>query len=462
MLKDKRLYTIGRIIFVLIPLSLFLCPSCQFKEQDFTDFIDLEAGKGMTFCPYGMHETDLSEGIPYNCYLPDGTSINDYNEILEELEEFEELVAEEGPANGPRKTNSTTGANVLQELLRYGKQKKVIEIPGTYPSIDGNWDEITLSGKVMLPAGKRPKRMILVSHYTTCSDAEAPSNAFSLEGLLVEQGYGLVIPDYIGYGVTREMVHPYLVMDLTARNVVDMYLAVRPWLKAVGYEPEYDDIYLMGYSQGGATTMAVEYLIENEYSYDGDPDQINIHRVFAGGGPYDVQATYERFVTTDLAGYPVAVPLVLQGMILGNNLNIKMTDLMQTWLYSHMDDWINSKKFTSAQINSFIGTTVTHKLLTQEAMDQKSGNVAELYKAMTVNSILSYDWTPEASVYIMHSIDDEVVPYTNASNAKSKWKGANITYNYGNYGTHVKTCLRFILTVKKLLKQEEEERKLYE
>lgn len=440
-----------------IALFIIMLTSCQFKEQDFTDFIDLEAGKGMKFCPYGMHETDLSEGLPYNCYLPDGTSVNDFNEMIEDIED------EESTADGPRKTNSTTGANVLQELLRYGNQNKVIEIPGTYPSIDGNWDPITLSGKVMLPAGKRPKRMILVSHYTVCSDAEAPSNAFSLEGLLVQQGYGLIIPDYLGYGVTANQVHPYLVMDLTARNVVDMYLAVRPWLKAVGYEPEHEDIYLMGYSQGGATTMAVEYLIENEYSWDDDPDNtIKIHRVFAGGGPYDVQATYERFVTTDVAGYPVAVPLVMQGMILGNNLNIKMTDLMQTWLYAHMDDWINSKKFTSAQINSFIGTTVTHKLLTEEAMNQKSDNVAELYKAMTANSITSQNWVPQASVYIMHSMDDEVVPYTNATNAKSKWQGANITYNFGHYGTHIKTCLRFIITVKKLLKQEEEERKLYE
>lgn len=189
---------------------------------------------------------------------------------------------------------------------------------------------------------------------------------------------------------------------------------------------------------------------------------MEIHRVFAGGGPYDVKATYERFVTTDTADYPVAVPLVLQGMIKGNNLNIKMTDLMQTWLYSHMDDWINSKRYTTSQLNSFIGTKVTHELLTPEAMDQKSDKVAELYKAMTMNSIISYNWIPYSSVYIMHSIDDETVPYANASNAKSRWKGANITYNFGHYGGHVKTCLQFIYAVKTLLEQEEEERELYE
>ncbi|MEE1070724.1 MAG: lipase family protein, partial [Paludibacteraceae bacterium] len=161
-------------------------------------------------------------------------------------------------------------------------------------------------------------------------------------------------------------------------------------------------------------------------------------------------------------GYPVAVPLVLQGMIKGNKLDIEMTDLMQEWLYNKMDDWVNSKLYSSSQINALIDTKVTHEILTQEAMDQTSDNVAELYKAMTANSIISYNWVPKAPVYIMHSIDDETVPYTNATNAKSRWKDANITYNFGHYGGHVMTCLRFIYSVQTLLQQEEEEMKQYE
>ena len=73
--------------------------------------------------------------------------------------------------------------------------------------------------------------------------------------------------------------------------------------------------------------MAVEHLIEREYWYEDDPERIEIHRVFAGGGPYDVKATYERFVNTDTASYPVAVPLVVQGMILGNNLKLDIRSI---------------------------------------------------------------------------------------------------------------------------------------
>lgn len=442
------------INYSILLLVAILLTSCRFKEQDFVDFLNLEAGKNTPFKVYAQHETDLSNGLPNNCYLPDGTPAVEYT--------GEEEIETDAEGRIIRRTNSTTGANILQELLRYYNQNKIIEISGTYPSINKNWDTIQLSGKVMLPKGKKPKRMILLSHYTVCSNAEAPSNSFALEGILVKEGYGLIIPDYLGYGITADQIHPYLVMDLTARNVYDMFLAVRPWLKAVGMEPEHDDLILMGYSQGGATTMAVQHLIETEYFLPFDPDHVQIHRVFAGGGPYDVKATYERFVTTDTASYPVAVPLVLQGMILGNDLNIKMTDMMQEWLYNHMDDWINCKRFASGIINSYIGTRVTHKLLTDEAMDQKSEKVAELYKAMTINSITSYDWEPEAPVYMMHSMDDETVPFANASSAKSKWHNANITYNFGHYGGHVPTCLRFITSVRTLLEREEDEDRMYE
>jgi len=166
-------------------------------------------------------------------------------------------------------------------------------------------------------------------------------------------------------------------------------------------------------------------------------------------------------VTTDTASYPVAVPLVLQGMIKGNHLDMELSDLMQAKYCAQIDEWINSKKYTSAQINGFIGTRVTHEILTPEGMDQTSPKVAELYKAMLENSVVAYNWQPQAAVYIMHSMDDEVVPYTNATNAKSRWKNSNITYNFGHYGGHVKTCLRFIYSVQTLLQKEEEERKKY-
>ena len=174
------------ILFLLIGVLL---SGCQFRDDEVVDFANIEAAKGLKFRVIGQHETDLSEGLPYNCYLPDGTPANEYTE---------ESAESNDAARSIRRTTGTTGAGILQELLKWGNQNKIIEIVGTYPSIDVDGNPITLSGKVMLPKNGNPKRMILVSHYTVCSNAEAPSNCFSLEGMLVKDGYGLIIPDYLG------------------------------------------------------------------------------------------------------------------------------------------------------------------------------------------------------------------------------------------------------------------------
>jgi hypothetical protein len=134
-----------------------------------------------------------------------------------------------------------------------------------------------------------------------------------------------------------------------------------------------------------------------------------------------------------------------------------MRELMAPYIYDHLDEWVNSKRYTASQINEMIGTNVTHELLTSKGMDRTSKEISEMYKAMTNNSILSYSWTPKAPVFIMHSIDDETVPYDNAIRAKNKWKGANIQYSFGYYGSHVATCVRFIFAVQTLLINEEKE-----
>ena len=436
-----------RLIYLL--LAAFVLSACKWGDYYVVNFDEVPVIDSTMFRVTSKRLTDLNGGIPADCYLPGGERVNDWQGD------------EHDGARQPKRTSGTTVAGFASALLNQMNSSSVVELSGIYTSIDQNYDLITLSGKVMLPANGKFKRYILVSHYTIGSNNEAPSNCFPLEGLLCSMGYAVICPDYIGYGVTADKVHPYLVMDLTASNVVDMYIAVRKYFDAAGLHPEYDDIYLMGYSQGGATTMAVEYWIEelvNQYPVDG-MGEIKIRRVFAGGGPYDIKSTYDRFVQTNCADYPIAVPLVLQGMIAGNGLDLKMETIMQKWLCDNIDEWVNSKKYTTAEMNALIGTKVTSDMLTPTGMNVQSKEVSELYKAMVQNSVVSYAWQPQAPVYILHSMDDETVTYLNATNAKQRWATANIEYNFGHYGGHVNTCIRFILTVKSLLEQDQKEEK---
>ena len=427
---------------IVLQLFLLLLTGCYKGEVRYVDFTDLNTAENTTFRVTAQKTTNLQD-------LSNDPEWLDLVGVVGDTATSPQ--ANVSGINSPQRATSTSVASVMQELFDFSKTAVAVEVSGVYKSVDINNDPILLSGKVILPAKGPIKRYILVSHYTIASNREAPSNIFSLEGLLVKLGYALIIPDYIGYGVTADKVHPYLVMELTARNVLDMYDAVVPFLEKAGCAPEHDDIYLMGYSQGGATTMAVLHEIEH------NEIPIKIRRVFAGGGPYDIKYTYDQFVETNWASYPCAVPIMMQGMVVGNKLDLDMSTMMASNIYENLNEWVNSKLYTSNQINALIGTNVTSNLLTPIGMDRTSKEVSELYKAMTENSILTYSWTPKAPVFIFHSMDDDVVPFENAMRAKSKWKNANIQYSFGHYGTHQLGCVRFIYTVQTLLKNDEAE-----
>lgn len=410
------------IWLLLLPL---LC-ACDRGDNQFYDFSDLEGADPSAFSVYSTKVTDLSKGLPPSALLP-------YDEVQ-------------------TKTTSATINAILANLLEFNRKAEVIELAGTYESWDYVSDKPTrLSGKVLLPKGRKPKRYILVSHYTIGSNAEAPSNCFPLEGVLCDLGYAMIFPDYEGYGVDVDRIHPYLVMEQTASDVYRMYVAVKQFLKDTDYAPEHEDIYLMGFSQGGATTMATQWLMEK---LAGAGDEIRM--VFAGGGPYDVRETYNTFITSNTVNIPAAIPFVIQGMIQGNRLDLNMQEILQPWLYDKLDEWINSKLYSTSQLKTMIGTTKTSDMLTEIGMDRTSDQVSELYKAMSENSVLALDWVPQAPVYMLHSMDDDVVPFINASKAKSKWETANIQYNFGHYGSHQQCALRFIYTVKTLLEEEGE------
>ncbi len=418
------------ILCSLLPLFL----ACSKDNEYWVDFTSLSQASPSFFSVCGQKADNLKQdGIPADCYLPGGYSLSEY----------------ENADTTETKATVVTGNMLAQRFLGNARKHRVTELAGTYRSIDTKGDSIILSGKVVLPSDGKFDRYMIVSHYTVGSAAESPSNCFPFEGMFASLGYCVIVPDYLGYGVTSQLIHPYLAMDLTARNTLDMYLSVKPFLEACGITPTYDDIVILGYSQGGANSLGVLRLIETEYS-----ESIAVRRTYAGAGPYDVTATYDKFVTTNHASYPCAVPLVVQGMQVASGLSLTMENFATPIVWQHMDEWFNSKKYTTHQMNLFLGTKVTSELIAPAGLDRTSYEVAELYMAMNSNSIVKTGWTPRSPVYMFHSIDDDTVDFVNAVHAKSTWPDANIVYNFGHYGGHTSGYLRFIGAVNTILTQE--------
>ena len=342
------------------------------------------------------------------------------------------------------KVASTSVADLVENLLETMKSNKVIQVACTYTGHDIDGSPLTLSGKVLLPAKGKIKNMVIVSHWTIGANRECPSESFQLEGILASKGYAVVMADYIGYGVTANHIHPYMHMESTARSVVDMALAVKPYLNAIDRKPESDEVILVGYSQGGSTTLGVMNLLQDEYR-----NEMPIKMVYAGGGPYDMAATFDVAILEDKTGIPCAIPMIVQGVNEGDDLNLNLGDFFKPILMEHLDEWVNSKKYSVGEINSLLNAKKVSDLITEVGRDKNNPQTAQLYRALMFNSILFF--TPRSPVYIFHSMDDNTVPFVNAIKAEEYFKGKDVMYDFDHYGTHQAGAVKFILKVYKKL-----------
>ena len=396
-------------------LCLGLIWACQHPDIEYTDF--------NTFKVTSTKCTDA--------FMPDGSPNPEFS-FLEDDEYPDTKVAK------------TSGVEIVRSLVGNIYCNKLVHIAGTYQGHDVDGSPITLSGKIVLPKTGDIKNMILVSHFTIGSNPECPSEAFPLEALLATKGYAVVIADYIGFGVTRNRIHPYMHVESTARSVVDMGLAVKPYLEHIGRKPLSDKIILFGYSQGGSTTLGVMKLIQRECM-----DVLPLKEVYAGAGPYDLAATYDVSVEEDETGIPCAIPMIVQGVSIGNNLGLEMKDFFKPHLLDHYDEWINSKDYTVKEINTLIGAKSLRDIMTDEGRDKSNPKTAKLYRSLMINSVL--DFSPQVPLHMFHSTVDKTVPFVNSEKAEVYFKGRNVTYDFAPYGAHGTGFIHFILKVIKQL-----------
>lgn len=407
--------TLVYFIFVL------LVTSCTLSR---TEWVSFENYSGLdpeiSFIPYSWENTVLdSEGI-LSGHLVGGESVED---ILE--------------SEALTKTTHTSGAGLVRSIISCWGSSSIRSYCGTYYSTDEDGKKILLSGRIILPSDGKVSRIMLVSHFTIGADSEAPSREVPLEAIYAAKGIAVVEPDYIGYGASRDRIHPYLCASLTAKNVIDMYYAALPFLKKIGCSPRYDDIFLLGYSQGGATTMSVAHELEWFH-----PD-VDIRLAMCGGGPYDICATYDTLVDNDFTDYPCAIPMIIQGMNVGEHLELDYGSFFLPKMVDNMDEWLNSKLYTMREITFMMGSNRLSSIMTEKARNKSEDLMTYMYKAMLDNSVVSFP-VPDCPIYLFHSFDDNVVPYVNAVSLTRFTQESNVIYNFGHYGNHVSGCLRFL------------------
>lgn len=426
-----------KILWIFALLLTGMMVGCVQVEESWVNWEDTYApGEAKTFVPFREEVHTMGRDEFDACWLPGGVSMG------AECNEEEDTDAAYG---APMRTSGIDGITLAKSLFSYWHSDQSRSYCGSYMSTDEDGNPIRLSGRLILPIDGKVKRIMIISHFTIGADYEAPSRSFPLEAIFAARGIAVLMPDYMGFGTSVDRVHPYLCNLLTAKHVTDMYFAVLPFLEHIGCKPENDDILLMGYSQGGATTMAVQRYFELVYP------EVKIRLNMAGGGPYNPCVTYDKMIEQDISDYPCVIPMIIMGMKMGEHLNIDYADFMKPYIVEHLDEWINSKQYVVYQLTELFGTKHVTQLLTEDAKNKVNEGMSDFYLALYSNSLTS-GWQPVNPIYLFHSMDDNVVPFDNAVLFQQMaQQQSNVIYNFGHYGTHRKAMLRFLYTCIELL-----------
>lgn len=270
-------------------------------------------------------------------------------------------------------------------------------------------DNVIASGLIAIPdiAGDFP--IISFQNGTNTLYSNVPSvNSFSTLYQMMEcvasTGYIVVIPDYIGFGSSEDIFHPYLHKESTVSSVLDLLRACKEFdddiAKNISFLNEY---YLMGYSQGGWSTLAVLEAIDKSYS-----SEFNVAGCACGAGPYNIK-DFTSYIL-DLAEYPMpAFIAYLARSYSGHDfITNSLTELFNEPYATNVVTYFDGKHSTS-QINDEL-TTVIVDLFTDDFLTGfgTSSDYESLRNAMTENSV--GPWNTTVPLLFIHGDEDTYVP----------------------------------------------------
>ena len=302
---------------------------------------------------------------------------------------------------------------------KYYPEDKMTAYNIEYPSKDPFGNPVTLSGAITvgdeIKDGKEPAvGVVLVNHFTVYRKDQCPSKGdLMIQKFVVGSHMVGVSADYYGFGCTEDKNQAYCVGSVNAQASIDCLLAARELFPSINISIDQSKNYLfnLGYSQGGQTTVAVEKLVSEKY-----PD-IRITHSFAGGGPYDMPATYREMTQTDISGMPSTIISVMLAFNEYCGLGYSRDRLLRGDALAHVDDWLLSKNFTQQEIDAKIGSLSFSNFASTEIQDMNSEVSKKLMAALEKEN-LAKNWKPAkgAHIALIHHKKDITVPLVNQTN----------------------------------------------
>ncbi len=313
---------------------------------------------------------------------------------------------------------ATSGFAAFVPLLQYDVDYFKFTYNTTF-----NGNKIQASGTLCIPKNVSAAPALLsAQHGTMFADADAPSNfplTFTGFELFASTGFVTVIPDFIGFGVSKDIIHPYYDMQSSGQAVVDMIKAAKYYLKTQNKAIS-DKLFLVGYSEGGYVTMAAQREIESNASHG-----LTVTAAAEGAGGYDVTGMLAKVATATTYSDPSFFALFMQNYNSLYGFNRPLTDYFKEPYASKIPQLLNGTK-NSDQINAELTLSLPALFSTTFFANLANPAAEAAFKAkVAANSFPN--WYPKSATRLYHGTADENVYFETSQSTAARFVAAGST-----------------------------------
>lgn len=273
-----------------------------------------------------------------------------------------------------------------------------------YHTVSYDGSPVVASGVLLIPDFNAEFPVLSFQHGTIYDPSEAPSLMNSpytdLGAFFAAAGFITILPDYLGYGASSHIAHPYQHRETLATATRDMIRASYEYFKVKNLRGPSKNLFLTGYSQGGYATMATLKMMQEKHAAE-----FSVTAATVGGGPYNKTASVHHLMSLDEEHDDINTYLwVLDSY----NRIYPELNRANGFYYNEPYAGIISQYGIFAQVEKNPSLLFTpafrNGILNQTDMEWLS--------VLSDNDI--YSWKTDLPLQIYHGTDDLLVPFLNA------------------------------------------------